>query len=214
MSMGPAFSRRDPLARSALGGFPRRVRHAAAKATSPARSTMLRRLAFISFRSLSDVGAELPQREPANLRGSVAPKLGPARRLDHELTGHRRLAACVALCWNRDAAPGPRQVRVASPCAAGGVGARDPLLADQPVRVSWLVDPGVRFRRLDPAHQGNLIREKLACLHEELPFARRELRLDALRGQRPLATRTVSDELRELDRDRHLTASPASPCGA
>src|SRR5205823_6169218 len=62
-----------------------------------------------------------------------------------------------------------------------------------------LVDPGVRFRRLDAARQGNLIREKPACLQEQVPLARRELRRRAPRGQRPLATRAVTDQLCELD---------------
>jgi len=58
-----------------------------------------------------------------------------------------------------------------------------------------LVDPGVRFGRLDAARQGNLVREELACFQEEIPLARRELRF---RGQRPLAMRAVTDDLCEL----------------
>src|SRR5207302_5310450 len=54
-------------------------------------------------------------------------------------------------------------------------------------------------RRLDAAHQRNLTREQRACLHEELPFARRELRLRSFWGHRPLALRAVADELGELD---------------
>src|SRR6266849_6293036 len=77
--------------------------------------------------------------------------------------------------------------------AADGVGARDPLPDWSASSRELLVDPGVRFRRLDAARQGNLIREKLTCFPEELPFARRELRLGAFRGQRPLATRAVTD---------------------
>src|SRR5437899_12391418 len=79
------------------------------------------------------------------------------------------------------------------------MGARDPLPGCSASSRELLVDPGVRFRRLDAARQGNLIREKLACFHEELLFARRELRLGAFRGQRPLAMRAVTDDLCELE---------------
>src|SRR5438132_9748475 len=45
-----------------------------------------------------------------------------------------------------------------------------------------LVDPGVRLRRLDAARQRDLIREKLACFPEQVPLARRQLRLGAFGG--------------------------------
>jgi hypothetical protein len=48
---------------------------------------------------------------------------------------------------------------------------RDPLPGGSGSSRELLVDPGVRFRRLDAARQGNLIREQLACFHEELLFA-------------------------------------------
>src|SRR5581483_11231326 len=71
-------------------------------------------------------------------------------------------------------------------------------------RRSWAfielpVDPPVCFLRLDVEHERDLGREEPPRLRSQLSLPRRELQLGALRGQRSLATRTVSDDVGKTD---------------